>query len=76
MYDGKRNMGRPSSKALYSLGQLLVAGELITAQDLDFALEHQKYSDEPLGEILVRMGALDKKDLEKILIIQGSNVSR
>ncbi len=52
------------------IGALLLAEEIILPQDLDFALDHQKYTKQPLGEILVRIGALDKKDLSKILELQ------
>lgn len=52
------------------LGQLLMDNQLIIPHDLEFALEHQQYSNEPLGQILVRMGALDKRDLDKILVNQ------
>lgn len=52
------------------IGELLLERELIIQHDLDFALEHQKYSKESLGEILVRMGALDLTDLEKTLAAQ------
>ena len=49
------------------LGQLLLDGELIVSHDLSFALEHQQHSRELLGQILVRMGALSKQELEKML---------
>lgn len=52
------------------IGQLLVVGEFIVPQDLEFALEHQKNSKELIGEILVRMGALTPKDLEIVLRTQ------
>ncbi len=52
------------------IGALLLAEEIILPQDLDFALDHQKYTKELIGEILVRIGALDKADLEKVLELQ------
>ncbi len=52
------------------IGALLVAEEIILPQDLDFALDHQKYSKQPLGEILVNIGAIDREDLEKTLKLQ------
>ncbi len=52
------------------IGALLLAEEIILPQDLDFALDHQKYTREPLGEILVRMGALNKRDLKTVLELQ------
>ncbi len=52
------------------IGALLLAEEIILPQDLDFALDHQKHTGELIGEILVRIGALDKADLKKILELQ------
>lgn len=60
-----------SSKSQIQLGKLLIADGLILQQDLDFALEHQKFSRQLLGEILVRIGALKPSDLEKILRVQS-----
>jgi hypothetical protein len=58
------------------IGKMLLAGEYIVPQDLEFALEHQRHSQEPLGEILVRMGALEREELEKVLFLQGTLCSR
>jgi hypothetical protein len=52
------------------IGEMLIAGEYIVPQDLDFALDHQRYSKDLIGEILVRMGAVDRKELERILNLQ------
>lgn len=52
------------------IGAMLLAGEFIVPQDLDFALEHQRYSKGLIGEILVRMGAVENDELERILSIQ------
>lgn len=52
------------------IGTMLVAGEYIVPQDLDFALEHQKYSKGLIGDILVRMGAVDPTELNRVLNIQ------
>jgi hypothetical protein len=60
------------SKATVPLGTLLAAHKLILLQDLDFALEHQKFSRQLLGEILVRIGALEQADLDRILELQCS----
>jgi hypothetical protein len=49
---------------------MLIAEEYIFAHDLDFALEHQKHSKGLIGEILVRIGAVGPKELEKVLTIQ------
>jgi hypothetical protein len=52
------------------IGAMLLAGEYIVPQDLDFALEHQRYSKGLIGEILVRMGAVESRELERVLSIQ------
>jgi hypothetical protein len=52
------------------IGSMLVAEAYIIPQDLDFALEHQKHSKALLGEILVRIGAVEQSELEKVLTIQ------
>ena len=59
-----------NSRERVPIGALLLAEEIIIPQDLDFALDHQKYTREPLGEILVRIGALNKTDLKTILELQ------
>jgi predicted nuclease of predicted toxin-antitoxin system len=56
--------------AVPPIGSLLVAEEYIISQDLDFALEHQKHSKRPIGEILVRIGAVEPQELERVLTIQ------
>ncbi len=52
------------------IGAMLLAGEYIVSQDLDFALEHQRYSKGLIGEILVRIGAVETDELERVLSIQ------
>jgi hypothetical protein len=58
------------------IGSLLVAEEYIIPQDLDFALEHQKHSKGLIGEILVRIGAVEPGELERVLDIQKKMNSR
>jgi hypothetical protein len=65
----------PATKQLAKLsapqiGEMLIAGEYIIPQDLDFALDHQRYSKDPIGEILIRMGAVERRELERILNLQ------
>lgn len=67
---------RTSSATLPQIGQLLVAGEYIMPQDLAFALEHQRHSKERIGEILVSMGALNRKDLDIVLSMQKVLITR
>jgi len=64
-----------NSKEKVPIGTLLIADQLILPQDLDFALEHQKYSRQLLGEILVRIGALERADLDRILVLQEKSFS-
>ncbi len=59
-----------NSKEKVPIGALLLADEIILPQDLEFALDHQKYSKQPLGEILLNMGAVERDDLDKILKLQ------
>lgn len=66
---GKRPAGR-------LLGQILLDGEFISPQDLERALAEQKRSNERLGEVLVRIGALDQKDLDAVLAVQTQFSSR
>jgi len=58
------------------IGSMLVAEEYIVPQDLDFALEHQKHSKGLLGEILVRIGAVEPQQLEMVLTIQKKLAAR
>ncbi len=72
----ERSEASTPSSTVPSIGQLLVVGEYIVPQDLEFALEHQRHSKEHIGEILVRMGALDRKDLDAVLRTQEFLISR
>jgi len=56
--------------AVPPIGSMLVAEEYIVPQDLDFALEHQKHSKALIGEILVRIGAVEQPQLERVLNLQ------
>lgn len=64
-----------NSREKVPIGKLLLADGLILPQDLEFALEHQKYSQQLLGEILVRMGALTQNELDRILKLQKKSPS-
>jgi hypothetical protein len=54
---------------------MLLAGELILPQDLEFAMEHQKYSNAPIGEILVKIGAIEREELDRVLSLQSGLIS-
>jgi len=53
------------------LGEVLVSGQFITAQDLDRALSEQQATNERLGEVLVRLGILSEMELHAVLAYQG-----
>lgn len=57
------------------LGQVLVDGEFVLPKDLEVALDRQKQANELLGETLVRMGALDQRELDAVLFVQGDFAS-
>ncbi len=67
-YDNRDNF--MSSSVVPPIGSMLVAEECIIPQDLDFALEHQKHSKGLIGEILVRIGAVEPNVLEEFLTLQ------
>jgi hypothetical protein len=56
--------------AAMTIGELLVAGELVTRSDVAAALEEQRTSAKPLGAILVGMGVLALNDLARYLDLQ------
>ena len=62
-------MGEKESCAL--LGQLLVVGEIITPEELRDAVRRQQSSGERLGEILMSMGAVAPRQLERALRVQA-----
>jgi hypothetical protein len=64
------------SSVVPPIGSMLVAEEYIVPQDLDFALEHQKHSKGLIGEILVRIGAVEPRELERVLTIQKKLFAR
>jgi hypothetical protein len=64
-----------NSKGKVPLGALLLADDIIIPQDLDLALEHQKYTKELLGEILIKIGALRHDDLDRALKLQSGMLS-
>lgn len=70
----RNNLLSPS--VIPPIGSLLVAEEYIVPQDLDFALEHQKHSKSLLGEILVRIGAVEPRELQRVLDIQKKMTPR
>jgi len=53
------------------IGQLLLAGEIITAEELREALRRQEASGQRLGEVLVEMGAATPRQLERALRAQS-----
>ncbi len=49
------------------LGELLISKKLITAQQLQFALNEQKETKEPIGQILIRLGYVSDADMRAAL---------
>jgi purine-binding chemotaxis protein CheW len=50
-----------------SLGSLLVERGLLSATQLDLALQHQKKSGEKLGKILVKLGFVRQRDILAVM---------
>ena len=57
-------------KARERLGNMLVRAELITREELDYALDLQKRSLRRLGDILVELGFVSKADLKEMTALQ------
>ena len=57
---------RPETK---KLANALIQQKLLTKEEAQLALDHQKNSGQPLGKILYTMGFISKKDLTKALSI-------
>lgn len=49
------------------LGQILLARQVITEQQLDLALEYQSLHAQPVGHCLMALGFIDQKDLNRAL---------
>ncbi len=75
LMEGLAEVVAKNSREKVPIGKLLLADGLILPQDLEFALEHQKYSRQLLGEILVRMNALTQNELDRILKLQKKSPS-
>ncbi|HUJ18029.1 MAG TPA: hypothetical protein VL197_08545 [Nitrospirota bacterium] len=70
MIEGSQELTARMSTEKLPIGVLLLANNSILLQDLEFALEHQKFSRQLLGEILVNMGAAEKEDIDRALTLQ------
>ena len=57
-------------KARERLGNLLVRAELITREELDYALDLQRRSLRRLGDILVELGFVSNADLKEMTALQ------
>jgi len=49
------------------LGEVLLKEKMITPQQLSLALQEQKRTNELMGNVLLRLGIIDRKDLSKAL---------
>jgi hypothetical protein len=52
------------------LGQILIDGDFVAPHHVETALARQKETNEQLGDILMRMGALNPMDLKAVLSVQ------
>lgn len=59
--------------SLPRLGEKLLSLGLIQEEQLIEALRAQKFYPKPLGQILLEMGVIGKKDLEKVLKLRGND---
>jgi hypothetical protein len=64
-------MAEKKKAGIRPIGQMLMEKERIMPQDLEFALDHQKNSHEYIGQILVRMGAVEETEFYEVLIEQS-----
>ncbi|MBI6545223.1 MAG: secretion system protein E, partial [Cyanobacteria bacterium NC_groundwater_1444_Ag_S-0.65um_54_12] len=53
------------------IGEVLLAGDFVSRNDLDRALAEQKITNDRLGEILVRTGVLSEMELQAVLAFQS-----
>ena len=58
------------------LGELLVKASVVTEAQLRTALQEQQKWGGKLGEILVRIGAVEPNELEEVLTIQKQLATR
>jgi type IV pilus assembly protein PilB len=54
-------------RAMPRIGEMMIARGLITHEQLEIALDHQRASGKLMGEILVELGHLEALDLTRIL---------
>lgn len=64
-------MAESKKTGVRPIGQMLMEKDQIVPQDLEFALDHQKNSQDLIGRILVRMGALREAELNEVLVEQS-----
>lgn len=53
-----------------ALGRILIDGSFIKPEDLDVALTEQMRTNKLLGDILVDLGAIDRVELDAVLMVQ------
>ena len=54
------------------LGKVLIKRKVITQEQLDQALEVQKREEGYIGEILVKLGYVDERDIVAALVVQSN----
>ena len=67
----KHQISRSSGPQPFRLGEILVANQYITRDQLEDALQKQRLSHKKIGEVLVEAGYLTKKQVSNSLRIQN-----
>lgn len=63
----------PGNSEIALIGNLLIRQGIISEEDLEIALRQQKVARQPLGKILVSMGACSQSDINSYSQIYGSD---
>jgi len=63
----KEKIEKPTESSKMAIGTLLFTQKLITSEQLKYALQKQKVTEEKLGELLVRLGMITDNELAPIL---------
>jgi len=63
----KEKLEKPIESSKMAIGTLLFTQKLITSEQLKYALQKQKVTEEKLGELLVRLGMITDNELAPIL---------
>lgn len=64
-------LAQPMMPSKRLLGEVLLDGDFISHSDLSLALDHQRKTNQRLGETLVRLGVLSEMELKAVLAAQA-----